>query len=88
MVLERVVKMGESVGLHGRPGVLLVDLCRKFPSTDIVIRKGEKEAKATSLLNLLALGVLRGDEVTVKINGNDEDIIFDSVKGILSGDTR
>lgn len=80
--------MGDGVGLHGRPGALLVDLCRKFPDTDIVIRKGEKEARATSLLNLLALGVLRGDEITVKIDGSNEDVVFDRVKGILSGDIR
>lgn len=86
--MEQIVKMGDGVGLHGRPGVLLVDLCRNFPESHIVICKDGKEAQAKSLLNLLALGVVRGDNVTVRIEGGDEESAFARAKAILSGEVR
>lgn len=88
MGIERVVKMADGVGLHGRPGALLVDLSRQFPGSTIIIRKGEKRAKATSLLNLLALGVVRGDEVTVEISGGNEETVLERVLAILQGKAR
>ena len=38
-----------------------------------MICKGEKSAKATSLTKLMGLGVVKGDEVTVQIEGDDEE---------------
>ena len=86
--MEQVVRMGDGVGLHGRPGALLVDLCRKFPDSRILICKEGKEVQATSLLNLLALGVVKGDSITVRIEGGDEGSAFARVNAILSGEVR
>ena len=35
--------------------------------------KGEKSAKATSLMKLMGMGIVKGDEVTIQVEGDDED---------------
>ncbi|MBS1664120.1 MAG: HPr family phosphocarrier protein [Bacteroidetes bacterium] len=58
-------------GMHARPATALVKLARGFVSK-VLVRKGEKEVKLSSLLNVLSMGVQGGDTITVMIDGEDE----------------
>ncbi len=62
----------DPVGIHARPAGILVKEAKKYTST-IMIVKGDKSSKATSLTRLMSLGVRQGDEVTVTIEGEDEE---------------
>ena len=62
----------DPVGIHARPAGILVKEAKKYTST-IMIVKGEKSSKATSLTKLMSLGIKQGDEVTVTIEGEDEE---------------
>ena len=62
----------DEVGIHARPVGLLVQEAKKFSST-IMFVKGEKSAKATSLMKLMGMGIVKGDEVTIQVEGDDED---------------
>ena len=62
----------DEVGIHARPAGLLVKEAKNFTSTITVI-KGDKSAKATALMKLMGMGVKKGDEVTVTVEGDDEE---------------
>ena len=62
----------DEVGIHARPAGLLVKAVKATGSTVMVV-KGDKSAKATSLTKLMGLGVVKGDEVTVQVEGPDEE---------------
>ena len=62
----------DPVGIHARPAGLLVKEAKTFKSS-IVVAKGEKEAKATALMKLMGMGIKQGDEVTIKVDGEDEE---------------
>ena len=62
----------DEVGIHARPAGLLVKEAKGFTSTIMVI-KGDKSAKATALMKLMGMGVKKGDEVTVTVEGDDEE---------------
>jgi len=62
----------DEVGIHARPAGLLVKEAKKYQST-ITIVKGEKSAAATKLMAVMALGVKNGEEITVNVEGADED---------------
>lgn len=62
----------DPVGIHARPAGLLVKEAKNFKSTATFI-KGEKSAKATSLMKLMGMGIVQGDEVTIRIEGEDEE---------------
>ena len=59
-------------GIHGRPAWKIFKPARRFGDTTITITKGDKSARANTLLRLMLLGAGLGDTVTVTIEGIDE----------------
>ena len=73
----------DEVGIHARPAGLLVQEAKKFSST-IMFVKGEKSAKATSLMKLMGMGIVKGDEVTIQVEGDDEDAAAAAIEKFLA----
>lgn len=59
-------------GLHARPASALSEAAKRFASS-IRARHGPREADVKRLISLLALGVKRGGEIRVSIEGPDEE---------------
>ncbi len=72
----------DEVGIHARPAGLLVKKAKEFTST-ITISKGEKSAKATALMKLMGMGIVKGDEVTVQVEGDDEEAAAAAIEAFL-----
>ncbi|QEH61342.1 phosphocarrier protein Hpr [Spiroplasma chinense] len=64
-------KVTDPVGLHARPASVLTKEASKFTS-EIKIICGEKEGNLKSIMNVMALAVKSGAEVTIEANGDDE----------------
>ena len=62
----------DAVGIHARPAGILAKEAKKYESK-IVIKKGDRQAEATKVMALMALGVKCGEEVTVEVTGADEE---------------
>ncbi|MGN1167673.1 MAG: HPr family phosphocarrier protein [Lachnospiraceae bacterium] len=62
----------DEVGIHARPAGMLVKEAKKYESS-VMIKKGEKKADAKKLMVLMGLGVKCGEEVTVEVEGADEE---------------
>ena len=62
----------DPVGIHARPAGLLVKEVKKHASTITIVNKDGKAADAKKLLALMGLVIRQGDEVTVKVEGDDE----------------
>ena len=87
MVTVRVVVISE-VGLHARPASLLVKNANAFQSL-IQIRKmsePDMQADAKSILEVLALGVNKGDEVELICEGSDERQAAAMLKQLIDTD--
>lgn len=83
------VKILNKIGLHARPAARFTETCKKYKSS-ITIRKGNMQANGKSLLDLLKLNVLQGDEIEIIINGDDADdarnAIIDIINKINNGE--
>ena len=62
----------DEVGIHARPAGVLVKEAKKYASK-ITISKEGKSADATKLMALMSMGVKHGEEVTVSVEGDDEE---------------
>lgn len=62
----------DPVGIHARPAGLLVKQAKTYES-EITIGKDGKEVNALKLMALMGLCVKKGDTVTVKAEGADEE---------------
>lgn len=60
-------------GIHARPAVLFVQTAAKFQS-NITIKKNDVTASAKSIINILSLGITRGDEIMISAEGKDEEV--------------
>jgi phosphocarrier protein len=72
----------DEVGIHARPAGLLVKEAKKYTS-EIIITKGDKSAKATALMKLMGMGVVKGDEVTITVEGEDEDAAAAAIEAFM-----
>jgi phosphocarrier protein FPr len=59
-------------GLHARPAKVLVNLAKQFKS-DIHLQHKNKRVNAKSMVSVLTLGAVCGSEITVQVNGVDEE---------------
>lgn len=62
----------DAEGIHARPAGLLVKKAAEFTSA-VTITKGEKSADAKRIFGVMGLGVKTGEEVTISVDGADED---------------
>jgi phosphocarrier protein len=69
----------DPLGLHARPAGVLVKKAKEYKSI-ITIIKGGKEAQANKLMAVMALAVKTGEEVTVKVEGADEEKVCAEVE--------
>ena len=72
----------DEVGIHARPAGLLVKKAKEFTST-ITISKDDKSAKATALMKLMGMGIKKGAEVTVQVEGDDEEAAAAAIEAFL-----
>jgi len=78
----RMTVIDES-GLHARPAARFVQAASRFAS-HIVIRNGEREADAKSLISLLGLAVRLSSVITVAAEGSDAEAALASLASELS----
>ncbi len=73
----------DPVGIHARPAGILVKEIKKFSSKVMIANKDGKEADGAKLLALMGLGIKQGDEISVKVTGDDEDTCAAAVEAFL-----
>ncbi len=73
----------DAAGLHARPAARFVQAASRFASR-IVIRTGEREADAKSLISLLGLTIRLSTVITVAAEGSDAEAALASLAIELS----
>lgn len=68
---QRKLTIRNPTGLHARPAKIFVNTAKQFKA-DIRVQHGEKKANAKSLISMLTLGVERGNEILIVVDGEDE----------------
>ncbi|GDY28852.1 HPr family phosphocarrier protein [Gandjariella thermophila] len=83
---ERRVVVASKVGLHARPAALLAKAAAEQMVT-VTIRKGDGEpVDAASILGLMTLGAMHGDEVVLSAEGEGADAALDAVAAVIGTD--
>ena len=70
-------------GLHARPAGEVTTLAQSFKDTDIFLLKGQKQAKAKSVVEILGLSLEYGDKVKVMATGADAEFAAVEVKNFI-----
>lgn len=65
--------INDPAGIHARPAGILVKQANAFKSK-ITILKEEKKGDLKRIFSIMALGVKQGQEITIQVEGEDEEL--------------
>ncbi|MDP3208056.1 MAG: HPr family phosphocarrier protein [Rhodoglobus sp.] len=82
---ERNLSVASANGLHARPAALFVKAVTDSGCT-VELQKGERAVNAASILGVVSLGIEHGDEVTLRVQGENEQDVLDSLAEFLQQD--
>lgn len=83
--MERTVTLGSKSGLHARPAAAFVQNAKEFRSK-VTLAKNEKTVNGKSILSVLTLGAEQGDQVVLKVDGEDAELAIDKLTSLLESD--
>lgn len=75
---ERTVIVTNETGLHARPAASLVQFVKNY-SGEVTIIKDDKQANAKSIFNVMSLGIAKGTEIKLIVEGDDEEKFADEL---------
>jgi phosphocarrier protein len=82
---ERTLTVASAHGLHARPAALFVKAVTDSGCT-VELQKGERKINAASILGVVSLGIEHGDEVVLRVDGDNADTVLDSLAAFLEKD--
>lgn len=69
----------DELGVHARPAGLLVKEAGKFQSA-VTLKANGKSGDAKRIFGIMGMAIKQNDEVTVEVDGADEDAAIASIK--------
>ena len=69
----------DEVGIHARPAGILAKKAKEYTSK-ITLTKDGKSAEAQKLMAVMSLGVKKGENVVVSVEGEDEEVAFPEIE--------
>ena len=79
----RTLTVGSKVGLHARPAAVLARAAAAQPVAVTIRKDGGTPVAAASVLNLMTLGAMHGDEVVLAAEGEGADIALDELAALV-----
>jgi len=79
---SRVVRLNYEFGLHARPAAKIVEIVSCFKS-EVCIEKGKQQARARSVIELLALAAQNGERLRIFAEGEDAESAVEAVASLF-----
>lgn len=77
-MVSKILTIKSKDGLHARPAALLSKKAAEYNS-DISMECGGKKANMKKLMEVLCLGVDKGDSIKLIVSGSDESLALDEI---------
>ena len=81
-MLSKTVIVQNQVGLHARPATFFIQKSNEFKSS-IWVEKDGRRVNAKSLLGVLSLGITKGTEITIFVDGVDEEEAIEALESLV-----
>ncbi len=79
---RETIKVNGKDGLHARPAAEFVQLCKKLKS-DVKLEKNGVSISGKSIIGIMSLGISKGEEIMVVVEGDDEVDAIEAIKELL-----
>ena len=81
-MIEQLVTIRNTLGLHARPASVLSQAANQF-SSNIYIQKGLMKVNAKSIMGIMMLAASRGTELTIRAEGPDEEAAVQALSKLV-----
>ena len=78
-MITKKIKIQIQNGLEARPVAVLVQVASQFNSS-IYVESGAKKVNAKSIMGMMSLNLIGGEEITVVTDGEDEQKAAEGIK--------
>jgi len=82
-MLKETIIVGLESGLEARPAALFVQIASKYES-HISILLTDKQVNAKSIMGMMSLGAIKGQEITLLVDGEDEEEAMAALTAFLT----
>lgn len=79
---EGQVQLCIAQGLHARPAAALANAAKAHPGAVAIVCRG-RSANAKSVVSLMGLGTVLGDELTVQVSGGNAAAVVEQLVGLI-----
>ena len=81
-MISKNVVVNLSGEAEARPVAMLVQIASKYDSK-IIIVAGDKQINAKSIMGMMSLGLVKGDEITLTAEGSDAEKAVEELAGYI-----
>ncbi len=82
-MIEQAITIKNRLGLHARAAVKFVNTANRFVA-DVRIEKDGSEIDGKSILGILTLAATQGSDITLKIDGLDEEAAWKALAELIN----
>lgn len=82
-MIKKPITINLSTGLEARPVAQLVQVASQFNS-EIYVEIGKKRVNAKSIMGMMTLSIVPGEEVTIITKGVDEEEAMNKIEEYLT----
>ena len=83
-MLEKKVVIRNTAGIHCRPSSVIVSEKEKFSDVSFKVISANGTTDLSGILELLALGLQCGDEVTLQVSGENEAEALEAMSALFA----
>lgn len=82
-MIKKPITINLSTGLEARPVAQLVQVASQFNS-EIYVEIGKKRVNAKSIMGMMSMALLNGEEVVIDAEGEDEEAAAAAIEEFLT----
>ena len=83
---EEAVEVAIAAGVHIRPAERIIELMHRYPGNSLVLGVGGESEVISEVTDIISLGLVRGDQVVIKVDGPQARDLLERIVKILTID--
>jgi len=81
-MIEKRIEVKIPTGLETTPVAMFVQVAGQF-SSNIYVSLEDKKVNGKSIMGMMSLGILEGEDVIVSVDGEDEKVAMEKIEAYL-----
>ena len=81
-MVEKIVKVNNESGIHARPAASVVAFVKNYKGTVEVMNNGKK-GNLKSIISIMSLGMRKGSEITLMVDGENEEKFIEELANFI-----